>query len=288
MLPLLAADDEAIVDTSRLDTIDWVWAGVILVLAIALSVVARRLAGRIVERAGGRPALGRVLGRVVAAIIVTIGLVSAVGELGLRVGPVLGALGIGGVALAFALQDILSNLVAGIILQLRNQFRIGDQVTTNDFDGTVRDITMRTVVLDTFAGERVVLPSSLVLQSPLVNHTAFDVRRSTVRVGVDYGTDPDVAAEVLRRAVTGVDGVVDAPPVAVWADTFGESSVELAVMFWHASREADEWEVRHRVVVAVHRGLAAADITIPFPQRTVHLPSRDPSTVPTDQGATDG
>lgn len=284
---LLQSADEVIVDTSRLDTVDWIWAAAILVLAIGVAMVARRLTGRIVERAGGRPALGRVLGRVVAAIVVSVGVVSAAGELGLRVGPVLGALGIGGVALAFALQDILSNLVAGIILQLRNQFRIGDQVTTNDFDGTVRDITMRTVILDTFAGERVVLPSSLVLQSPLVNHTAFDIRRSTVRVGVDYGADPDEAAEVLRGAVARVDGVVEVPPVAVWADTFGESSVELAVLFWHASREADEWEVRHRVVVAVHRALAAADIAIPFPQRTVHLPAAAASGTATDRAATD-
>lgn len=269
----LLAQEDTVIDASRLDAWDWSRAGVIVVVAVVVALALRRLVARIVDRAGGRPALGRLLGRIIVGVVVSIGLVVAAGELGLRVGPVLGALGIGGVALAFALQDILSNLVAGIILQMRNQFRIGDQVMTNDYDGTVHDITMRTVVLDTFDGERVVLPSAQVLQSPLVNHTAFEHRRTTVRVGVAYGSDLDEAARVLEDAAGRADGVLDVPPVGVWADTFAESSIEFAVMFWHGSRIADEWQVRHAVVVAVHRALADAGIEIPFPQRTVHLPS---------------
>lgn len=266
-------DDEPVLDTSGLESWDWIRAALVLVGTIVVAYAVRRLVTRLAERAGIRPAIGRLIGRFGAAVVVAIGLVYTLSALEVRVGPLLGALGVGGIALAFALQDILSNLVAGLILQARNQFRIGDQVMTNEYDGTVHDITLRTVVLDTYDGERVVVPSAQVLQSPLVNHTAFSHRRTTVRVGVGYGTDLATATEVLVTAVAGVEGVMATPPPAAWADTFGDSSIEFAVWFWHRAPVAEEWKTRHGVVLAIHHGLADAGIEIPFPQRVVHVPT---------------
>ncbi len=86
--------------------------------------------------------------------------------LGVRLGPLFGALGIGGLAIAFAAQSILANFLASIILQTRRPFRRGDQVTTNDCEGVVEDVNFRTVRLRTYAGERVLSFASQLEDSP--------------------------------------------------------------------------------------------------------------------------
>src|SRR5207249_11269776 len=86
-------------------------------------------------------------------------------------GPLLGALGIGGIALAFALQDILENFIAGLIIQARRPFRRGDEINTHDYVGRVEDVNLRNVIIRTFDGERVLLPNAMVLKAP-VEHTS--------------------------------------------------------------------------------------------------------------------
>src|SRR5918911_169522 len=103
--------------------------------------------------------------------VVAGGVMYSLSVLGVRLGPLVGALGIGGVALAFAAQTILANFLGSIILQLRRPFRRGDQIATAGCEGTVEDVNFRTVVLRTFDGERVLVPCSQVLSNPITNHT---------------------------------------------------------------------------------------------------------------------
>ena len=136
MLLRQADGDSALVEalqSNGLDGWSWLRAGLIFVSALVLSrvlkyVVRRTLARRVDE------ALAELIARLLAYVIVIVGLVYALESLGVAVGPVLGALGIAGIALAFALQDILENFVAGILLQLKRPFTYGDQVAINDHD----------------------------------------------------------------------------------------------------------------------------------------------------------
>ncbi|MDY7105590.1 MAG: mechanosensitive ion channel family protein [Actinomycetota bacterium] len=250
---------------------DWLQAGLIVVGAIAAAMILRRLVERAAEKSGLEPGVGRVAGRAVATIAGAAGIIYGLNAVGVRIGPLLGLFGVGGVALAFALQDILENLIAGVMLQARRPFAIGDQVQTNELEGVVIDVDFRSVVLKTFDGVRVILPSSQVLKNPIENRTSFRVRRTTLAVGVGYDEDLEHATGLVMEAVASVEGVLESPEPEVYIEAFGESSIDLAVRFWHLPDEATMWRVRHAAAIAVKSALDTAGVEMPFPHRTLQL-----------------
>jgi len=271
---------------------DWLTAAAIVLAGMALA----RIVKTVVSRAAGRQdeeptgAAAEAVGRFVGLALAALSLVYALGVIGVRLGPLVGALGIGGLALAFAGQNILANFLASIILQLRRPFHRGDQVTIAGSEGTVDDVNFRTVALRTFDGERVMVPCAQVLSTNIVNHTTLGRRRTTLEVSVAYDTDLERTRTALLEAVAGVDGVLDRPAPEVWVEAFGDSGIGLAVRFWHAPDIATLWRVRSHVAVTVKRSLDAAGVRIPFPQRVLRFVTDD-TPAPDDsasEGATDG
>lgn len=264
-----APEEELAEALQGLTAADWITAAVILAAAIALSRLVKAFTARLVERGDGAGRAARLVGRSVGGLVVVIGFVYALQVLGVRLAPLLGALGIGGLALAFAAQTILENVFASMLLQSRRPFRLGDQIATNEIEGTVEDVNFRTVVLRTYQGEKVLVPCSLVLNAPITNFTVKGTRRTTLEVGVAYGTDLATAQRVLLEALTSVDGVRSQPLPEAWVEQFGESSIDFALRWWHAPDIATLWRVRSAVAMAVKSALDGAGIEIPFPQRTL-------------------
>lgn len=248
---------------------NWVSAGAIFLGSIVISRLVHRLVSRLVQRGDSGGQAARLMGRVFASLVVAVGFVYSLQVLGVRLAPLLGALGIGGLALAFAAQSILENVFASVLLQSRRPFRLGDQIETNDFEGTVEDVNFRTVVLRTYAGEKVLIPCAQVLNAAITNYTAKGTRRTTLEVGVAYDTALDVAQQVLLRAVGSVEGVQAEPQAEAWVEQFGESSIDFALRWWHAPDIATTWRVRSGVAMAVKAALDRAGMEIPFPQRTL-------------------
>ncbi len=251
---------------------EWIRAGIIFASAILLSQILRKAVVALMQRDGAERVGARIVGRLIAYVIVVGGFVYALVSLEVPIGPLVGALGVGGIALAFALQDTIENLIAGVVLEARSQFRRGDQIRADEFDGTVEDINLRTVVLRTFDGVRVVLPNAQVLKHPIVNYTAYVQRRTTLVVGVAYATDLALAQRVILDSIRGVEGVHDSPPPEAYVEGFMSSSIDFAVRYWHEPTIASLWRVRDHVAQAIKRGFDEAGITIPFPQRTVWFP----------------
>ena len=247
---------------------DWGTAAIVLAVGIIVSRLVKFGTVKVLQRRLDQ-ALAVLIGRLSSYAIVTVAFVYALDSLGVAIGPVLGALGIVGIALAFALRDILENFVAGILLQLQRPFTYGDQISVNEHEGTVRDIGTRLVTVVTPDGETIKIPSATVIKSDVNNYTEQGLRRTTLPVGVAYGTDLLRAQEVLAAAVMSAEGVVESPAYEVLLDGFGESSIDFVVRFWHLPTIADYWQVKSNVAFAVDRALADAGITIPFPQRTV-------------------
>jgi small-conductance mechanosensitive channel len=264
-----APEEELAEALQGLTAADWITAAVILAAAIALSRLVKAFTARLVERGDGAGRAARLVGRSVGGLVVVIGFVYALQVLGVRLAPLLGALGIGGLALAFAAQSILENVFASMLLQSRRPFRLGDQIATNEIEGTVEDVNFRTVVLRTYQGEKVLVPCSMVLNAPITNFTVKGTRRTTLEVGVAYGTDLATAQRVLLEALTSVDGVRSQPLPEAWVEQFGESSIDFALRWWHAPDIATLWRVRSAVAMAVKSALDGAGIEIPFPQRTL-------------------
>lgn len=264
-------DEEVAAAFDGLTAGDWIRAGLIVVVAFLVAAIVRRLASRFVDDEEGGRTVAVFIGRVVAALVVVGGLVYALNALGVRLAPLLGALGIGGLALAFAAQQILANVFASILLQARHPFRRGDQISTDEIEGTVEDVNLRAVVLRTYDGERVYVPCSQVLENPIVNHTTRGVRRTSVEVGVAYAADLEAVRRGLITAVAQVEGVRERPGTEVWVEAFGESSVDLVVRYWHDPDIATTWRVRSEVAITIKRTLDELGVEIPFPQRVVTL-----------------
>ncbi len=249
----------------------WIRAAVIVAVAIVLARIARVVVGRLLVGGRSDTLFGDLVGRLLGYLILAFGLVYGLDELGVQVGPILGALGVIGLALAFALQSVLSNFVAGVLLQLRRPFERGDEITSLDYTGRVLSIDSRTMTILTLDGETVRLPNAEVIDAPIVNLTKHGKRRTRVDVGIAYGSDVARASEVARQAAAGVEGVLTEPAATVQAFAFGESSIDLAVRVWHEPSITTEWAVRDQVIKAVAGAFTANEIEIPFPQRVVHL-----------------
>jgi small-conductance mechanosensitive channel len=267
--PLLVAAEEDPLVADAVATGDIILAAIVFAAAIALAVLLRRLLVHALDRGDADRRVGRLTGRFLGLVVVVVGAIYALGVAGVRIGPLLGALGVGGVALAFAAQDILQNLVAGILLQIRRPFKVGEQIGSGDFEGTVDDVNLRTVELTTYDGLTVYLPNAEVLRTPIVNYTRTPYSRTSLTVGVAYDTDLTHAQAVLHDGCGAASGVQQHPPPEVWVEEFAESSINFAVRYWHAADIASRWRVRSAVAVAIKTALDEAGIRIPFPQRTL-------------------
>jgi small conductance mechanosensitive channel len=271
VLHLLAPQTDTAITSAGLTAGDWLAAGAIFVVGIILGRAVQAVLVRVVHRGDAEHGAALALGRFVGFVLAAAGLVYGLADLGVRLGPLVGALGIGGLAVAFAAQTILANFLASIILQLRRPFHRGDQVSTNGCEGTVEDVNFRTVVVRTFAGERIMVPCSQVLDNPITNHTALGRRRTTLSVSVSYDADVRMVRDVLLDALHGTNGVLERPAPEVWVKELGESGVDLAVRFWHAPDVATLWRVRNEVALVVKEALDRAGVDIPYPQRVLRF-----------------
>ena len=198
-----------------------------------------------------------------------VGLSYALTVLGVRVAPLLGALGLGGLVLALALQPVVGNFVSSVILQTRRPYTVGDTVELEGCIGVVEDIDSRTTQIRSLDGTHVRIPNGNVVGATIVNLTRQPVRRSSLAVGVAYDTDLQQATDVIYDALARVPRVLTEPEPSVNLDGFGDSSIGFSVLYWHASDVPSELAARHDLVVAIHQAFAASSITIAFPQVVV-------------------
>lgn len=272
LLPLLTPDQDTGVEDlleQGLAGTDWLQAGGILLGAIAVAIAANRVARSIVSRSLGSGFGAIITARIIGYLIFLIGLVYALNTLGVRVGPLLGALGLSGLILALALQKVAENFVGALILQTRRPFTVGDTVELSDHVGVVTDVDARTVALRGLDGSMIRIPNMEVLNSPIVNLTRESARRSELQVGVAYDSNLDDATRVLGEAVTRVTRIRNVPQPQVLLRQFGESSIDFMIFYWHTSDVQSELATTHDLMLAVHQALADAGITIAFPQMVV-------------------
>ncbi len=249
---------------------DWLGAAIIFVSGVIIANIASRIV-RHALRGTNRSAVARLVGRFVSFVIMVIAFVYSLNSIDVQIGPLLGFIGVGGIALAFALQEILGNFIAGILLQLRTPFWIGDQIRTNDVEGTVEDIGLRDVTIRTFDGRRVVVPSSAVLKNVIDNDTAFDHRRSEIPVGVAYDSPVARARQIILEAARTSSLVLPQPEPAAYVTELGASAIVFSLHIWHKPERAEEWKVIDDVIERVKTALDDADIGIPFDQLTLHV-----------------
>lgn len=265
---LAQSSDESIIDEA-LTVSDWVQAGIIVAATIVVAVLVARLVRRVLTHVVGPGFAAIVTARLVGYLLFLIGLFYALTSLGVQVGPLIGAIGLGGLVLALALQKLVENFFSGLILQARRPFKVGDTVLLGDHLGVATDIDSRTTVLRGLDGSAVRVPNSEVAAGPIVNLTNETLRRSELEVGVAYDTNLQAATQCLTEALEQVERVSAEPPAQALLTRFGSSSIDFTLYYWHKSDVPTELATRHDVILSVHQSFAAAGITIAFPQVVV-------------------
>ena len=189
---------------------------------------------------------------------------------GFDLGDIIATLGIGSVAIGFAFQDIFKNFLAGIILLVEEPFRIGDEVVIGDYQGKVENISIRTTKIRTYNGERILLPNSTVFTDAVKVVTAYSSRRTDLAVGVDYNTPLPEATHLLERTIKSVAGVMAEPTPEIDVVNFGDSSIDFIVRYWTNPQQKQLRNVQTRAMMAIKEALDNANISIPYPIRTLY------------------
>ena len=257
----------------------------VLEVAVILSVTitVSNLLTSLVQGASERRALGRPitgLGQaVVRGGVVGIGLLVLLGALGIQITPILTALGVGGLAVALALQDTLSNLFAGIHLLADKPIRVGDYVKVADtVEGHVVDIGWRSTRVRMLQNVVVTIPNKRVAESMITNYDMPESRLALpIRIAVDYGADPDLVQRILEeettKALTEVPGLLAEPePSARLIPGFGDFSLDFTLVC-HVKSFTDQFLVQHELRKRILRRLGAEGIRIPVQVRGVELRS---------------
>ena len=151
------------------------------------------------------------IGRLSYGGVWVVGIIIALGVMGLDFGALLGALGLTSVAIGFSLKDVLSNYISGVILLAARPFRINDQVVIGEYEGTITQIQLRATTMKTYDGRVVYIPNQEVFQASVINNTASPRRRSSVIVGIDYGEDIGSAIAVVEKSLIDIPEVENNP-----------------------------------------------------------------------------
>ncbi len=182
----------------------------------------------------------------------------------------LAGVGIIGLALGFAFQDIAANFISGVIIAVQKPFGVGDMIETNDYFGNIERITLRTIDIRQTTGELVRLPNKMVFENPLTNFSIYGTRRIDLEVGVSYAEDLEQVQQVVIEALQDVKNRVKTRDIEVMFDAFGDSSINFKARFWVSySRQVDYVSAKSDAIIKIKKAFDANDILIPFPIRTL-------------------
>ena len=211
----------------------------------------------------------RLVANLLRLVLIILAVAVALSIAGVEIGAVLAALGLIGLGLALAMQNILENFIAGVLILMRKPYDRLDIINTNGIEGHVEDIDLRVTTIRQYDGTMTLVPNADVFAQPLTNLTRRGVRRGEVMVGIDYRDDHEAAREVLLAAVDGVELVLADPPPVVLLRQLGDSSVDFAIRFWLDVEVTVLPVVEDAVLRACKTAVDEAGMTIPWPIRTL-------------------
>lgn len=254
---------------------------IVLIIAGLAARFARKIAKRLLGQTELRGTLVNLVETLIGVALWTLGALIAMSLVlpGVTPANILAVLGLGSVAVGFAFKDIFENFLAGVLIMLRRQMRLGDVIQCEGIEGRIEAISLRDTHVRHLSNELAVLPNAFLFKNPVTILTEQDRRRHELAVGVGYGVDLDAAREVIRNAVRAGDTVDSDRPVEVYAREFGDSSINFLVRWWSGSKPVEAHASRDEVVRLIKRALDDAGMEIPFPYRT--LTFREPLPVRT-------
>ena len=250
---------------SELWQLGWFRCAVTLAVGILLSIVTKRIFRPLNRRLPHQ--VGILIEKAVLALLWVFIIVHALRAVGVDLISVLGAAGVAGIAIGFAAQTVLSNLISGIFIMSERSIRLGDYVTAGGMSGTVESINLLSVTLRQVDNSTVRIPCETLVKSPVVNMTGDTLRRCDFDLGVDYTCDLEHVRQVILKIIEDQPLLATNPAPAVQFIGFGDSSLNLHIGAW--CKTEDYHKARFAFGTAILDAFSRENINIPFPIRTV-------------------
>ncbi len=247
---------------------------IVIVLVLLCCMIIATLIKRSVKKSSDKketidPTVIPVLNSLIMTGVFFAGAVVILSVLNVDTAGIVAFIGSVGIAIGFALKDTLSNIAAGIMLLMLRPFRVGEAVEFGGTSGVVKEVRLFTTSLKTFDGLAVTCPNNTVWSSNIINFSRNGTRRLSLVVGISYGDSIDTGLEVLRNIIQQETRLLNDPAPEVMVLNMGDSSINLQLRGW--AKTENYWKIIWDLNKKIKEEIEAAGLTIPFPQRDLHI-----------------
>ena len=250
--------------------------GINLITAIAIFFVGKWVVNLVIkgmmnamQKSDMDVTLRRFIANLLRMLLMLFVIIAAIHQLGIQTASLIALLGAAGLAVGLALQGSLSNFAAGVLIVLFRPYKVGDWIEGGGVSGAVEEVQILTTVLKTGDNKRVIIPNSQIMGSTITNYSANETRRVDLVVGVSYSDDLDKVRKELEDLVAADERILDDPAVTIAVSELADSSVNFVLRPW--VKTEDYWGVYFGLTEAVKKRFDEVGISIPFPQRDVHI-----------------
>ena len=257
--------------------IDWIWnilpnlifAIIILIVGLWVIRFLNKLVRKFFQKKDYDLALETFLQSFISIALKILLFVLVITQLGVKSSSLIALIGAAGLAIGLALQGSLSNFAGGVLILLFKPFKVGDFISAQGVDGSVKEITIFYTKLTTFGNQLAIIPNGKLSNDNVVNYNAMPTRRDKIIVGIGYSSNIKTAKDILLQICADNENILTEPVPEVYVDGLGDSSVNLTLRFW--AENGVFWPAHFHVIEETKKRFDAAGIEIPFPQRDVHV-----------------
>ena len=246
--------------------------GAIIILSVGV-LVARKLSNviiKICQKQNLDQTLSRFFGNVIKIVVLTFVVIITLGKFGISIAPFVAAIGAAALGASFAFQGPLSNYGAGLSIILTRPFVMGDTLTVKGVSKVVYEISLAYTFLTTEDEEKITIPNNQIMGEILRNSFNYKVVESTI--GIAYHDDPEKAIDIIGKTLKQFSQISSDPPPQIGIEEFGDSSINMGIRYWVPTKQY--FQTTYSVNLSVYQALKTSRITIPFPQRDVHMISQ--------------
>ena len=244
---------------------------VVFGVGLYLASIIRRVVRRRLERRTKNPQPVILVSQLVYWLVVIFVAAISLQMVGFNLTAFLAGLGIAGITIGFALQDVTKNFIAGVLMLIQQPFEIGETIEVGGYTGTVLAIDLRATQLHTADGRLVLIPNGEVFVSPITNFSQAKSRRIEISTGVAYENQPEAVRQTAMHAIKAIPGLISDPSPEVWFTNFGSSTFDLTIFFWIDTSQTNVTAAKDAGLEAVKAAFEETKIEMPFPVQTVYL-----------------
>lgn len=261
----------------------WIAAIVIAVLSYGIAIVVRRSIENKLAKEGvaeEHREVQIVAGRSAFFIVLVIGITTALSLVGIDLKPIVAA---GAFGLGFALQDIIMNLISGMMILAAHHYTIGDIITVSGVTGRIEEIQTRATIIKAFDGTKVIVPNAELFSNVVVSKTSNPFRKLSFIQGVGYTADLKQVMDLTLAVVKNIPGVLAKPRPKVIFTDWDDTYVLFKINVWIESKGGMMVKVKNRVIMDIYNAYNEAGIDVPYPIQTIHMDKGEEEFSPQDQ-----